>query len=186
MMSFSNIQNMEFRTERLVCRLLQPSDRENYCSMYTHDWVMSKISDPLTHDAAGSSFTQELELQQKRPYERLLWSMYDLDGGFCGLQGLIWHSPGDTEAEIGFMLNQHSASKGLSSEGMGALVDVGFSSLNLNRIIGRYNPENIPVTKFVTKLGFTHLDGVFEEEGLRYRSIYLDKEDWQPLNTAFS
>lgn len=169
---------MNFATPRLKCALLSQADKSDYCSLYTHDWVMEKIEPPHDHSRAELHFDKVVALNDVRPYRRLTWSIRNHDNSFCGIQGLIWHDPQKPEAEIGFMLNQQSANRRYSSEGMGALVDFGFTHLGLERIIGFFNPANIPVEKFVVKLGFHLHDGLTEMYGQSFRSIHLDYDDW--------
>lgn len=143
---------MEFSTSRLRCCLLQPEDKANYCSLYTDPKVMRKIAKPLSQKQAESSFEKTLSNLNKRPFKQLTWAIFH-QNSFWGIQGLTWHGKHGI-AEIGIMLNQPSAGKGIPYEAMGALVDYGFTHLNLENIFAHFHLTNKAVERFIKKLGF--------------------------------
>jgi RimJ/RimL family protein N-acetyltransferase len=72
-----------------------------------------------------------------------------------GIQMLKWAKDKNDEAEIGIMLLPKANGKQYAFEGMGALVDVGFSFYQLQDIYANFQSSNLAVKKFVENLGFS-------------------------------
>jgi ribosomal-protein-alanine N-acetyltransferase len=66
------------------------------------------------------------------------------------------------KAEIGYDLAKSSWGKGYATEAVSSLVDHAFSSLKLNRVEAKVDPENVSSIKLLEKLRFT-FEGTLRE-----------------------
>jgi ribosomal-protein-alanine N-acetyltransferase len=79
--------------------------------------------------------------------------------GSCGYYGFhTWHM----RASIGYELARSSWRQGIMTEALEAIIDLGFSEMNLNRIDAVVMPENSASIKLLEKLGFRN-EGLLKE-----------------------
>ena len=79
--------------------------------------------------------------------------------GSCGYYGVhIWNK----RASIGYELARTSWRQGIMIEALGAIIDFGFSRLELNRIDAVVMPENTASVNMLEKLGFRN-EGLLRE-----------------------
>jgi len=79
--------------------------------------------------------------------------------GSCGYYGFhTWHR----RASIGYELARPFWRQGLMSEALSAIIDLGFTEMDLNRIEAVIMPENFASIKLLEKLRF-HNEGLLEE-----------------------
>jgi len=71
--------------------------------------------------------------------------------GRCGL--LLWAISGQPEVEVAFALSENYWGQGLGTEVAQAIVQYGFETLRLSRLICLIDPENQASIKVATKLG---------------------------------
>ncbi len=165
---------LAFATARLQGRPLQAGDREHYCGLYQCPRVMRKIAPPLDRAGAQRAFASTLTAQQ--PGRSLLWVLEDRAGHFVGLLGLTWHGP--ETAELGIMLSLGANGKGYPVEAVGALVALAFSRLGLQRILGRFHPQQLASARFFRRLGFTMSEQLFQGPRGPYRQCRMTKAQW--------
>ncbi|PFA66488.1 GNAT family N-acetyltransferase [Bacillus sp. AFS015802] len=72
-----------------------------------------------------------------------------------GAGELIIKSFAHRRGEIGYILHPDYWGKGLGTLVAGALIDKGFSELNLHKISATCNPQNIPSERVLVKVGMT-------------------------------
>lgn len=174
---------MEFHTNRLICAPISPSDKQDYCSLYTDAKVMRKITTPLSPQQAEHNFEKIIKKAQERPNSQLCWSIKEADSAkFIGILALVWHTPRSADAEIGIVLKQQASGKNYPIEGMGALVDFGFSQLGLNKIFAHFHPSNKAVERFVSKLGFNVNQQINEGQLGPMKYCFIEKLAW--LNSS--
>jgi RimJ/RimL family protein N-acetyltransferase len=76
------------------------------------------------------------------------------DGGaLVGDVSLHYRSREHGQAEIGFVLHPEHHGHGYATEAVTVLLDLGFGSLGLHRIIGRCDPRNVASTRLMERLG---------------------------------
>lgn len=144
-----------FYTERLSHRLLEEQDVPFAASLYQDPKVMRKIGPVFTREKAEKTMLSAVQTNQCSPPALRIWLISERETeNAVGIQMLKWPKNKNGEAEIGIMLLPKANGKQFAYEGMGALVDVGFSEYKLRCIYANFHLTNLAVKRFVTQLGF--------------------------------
>ena len=144
-----------FYTERLSHRLLEEQDVAFAASLYQDPKVMRKIGPVYTREKAEKAMMNAVNANHHSPPNLRIWLISERETEKAvGIQMLKWTKDKNDEAEIGIMLLPKANGKQYAFEGMGALVDVGFSVFKLRSIYANFQPSNLAVKRFVTQLGF--------------------------------
>lgn len=96
--------------------------------------------------------------------------------GLVGFHRIDW---ANRCASIGYWLAESYQRRGLMTRSCRALVDYGFASLNLNRIVINCAPANTPSRAIPERLGFVHEGRLREAEWLY--DHYVDHEVYSQL-----
>lgn len=169
MMDFPTI-----KTERLLLRQFVDSDLEN---------VYKGLSDPeiikyygvsystLENTKAQMQFFADLEKQGTG----IWWAVCSSDNKtFYGAGGLNSLSKEHKKAEIGFWLLTEYWGQGIMTEVMPIICDYGFANLNLHRIEGIVETDNLNCKNAMKKLKFKHEGTMRECEIKNGKFISLD------------
>lgn len=157
-----NIVHSHIKSKRLLLRDIVPQDLEN---------VFKGLSDPLVIKYYGISYkTLEETKEQMELYEASKknqtgkwWAVCSADKNyFYGIGGLYSLNKKHQKAEIGFWLLPEYWGKGIMAEAMREICLYGFKNLNLHRIEGFVETENINCKKAIEKLGFIY-EGTMRE-----------------------
>lgn len=150
------------RTERLLLRQFVEGDLES---------VYKGLSDPEIIKYYGVSYqTLEGTKKQMQFFEDLekegtgiWWAVCSADNNtFYGAGGLNSLSKEHKKAEIGFWLLTDFWGKGIMTEAIPLICNYGFDNLELHRIEGLVETENINCRKAMKKLDFIH-EGTMNE-----------------------
>ena len=156
--------NLTIETERLLIRPftledIEPSYQMNLdaeVSRYTGDGgVVSKaeIKRRIIEHVLGD--------YQKHGFGRLAVEL-KADGKFIGFAGLKYLE--DLKAvDLGYRFMSAYWGKGYATEAGKACIDLGFNSLDLERIIAMVLPENKGSVHVLNKLGFTYEKDIMED-----------------------
>jgi ribosomal-protein-serine acetyltransferase len=104
-------------------------------------------------------------------------------GDWVGSVGLNDISKEDRKAEIGYWLAEDAQGKGTMTRAVQALVDHGFSQLDLNRIWIRCAAENEKSAAVPRRLGFTHEGTLRQNE--RVYDHFEDQMVWSLLRSEW-
>lgn len=168
-----------FYTERLSHRLLEEQDIAFAASLYQDPKVMRKIATSFSKEKSERSMMAAVKAHNGSVLKLCVWLISERTTGRpVGIQMLNWKTPGSKSAEAGIMLHPSANGKQFAFEAVGAMLDVGFHIYHLDHIYAQFNTTNIPVAKFVKKLGFTTLVPS-KKDSPSDCSIYRD--DWQRL-----
>jgi len=141
-------------TKRLILRQINPTDIQN---------IYKGLSDPEVIKYYGVSFDSLEATEEQMTWYRNLeknetgfwWAICSLDNKtFYGAGGLNNVSKENKKAEIGFWLLPEFWGQGFMQEAFPLICDYGFNTLDLNRIEGFVDSENINCKKAVEKLNF--------------------------------
>ncbi len=103
------------------------------------------------------------------------WGIYKLaDDQFCGAGGYNSLEKNHQKAEIGFWLLQEYWGRGIMKEVMPLLFELGFTTLDLNRIEGYVLSSNEKCKRGLEKINFTHEGTMRECEVKDGKRISLD------------
>lgn len=122
-------------------------------------------SDPdVTKFMNVSNFTDETQAQEmirildelSQENKAIRFSIIELESneiiGTCGYNFLDFENQ---KAEIGYDIAKSFWGRGYASEAIRTLLEYGFSSLNMNRIEAKVEPENVNSIKLLQNLNFT-------------------------------
>lgn len=142
-------------TERLLLREWRPEDWLAFRPIATDPDVMRYITDGVawTDGQIQRFVTRQINNAERDDF--CLWKLVDKANarlvGFCGLQPL-----GTTdEIEIGWWLARDCWGRGLATEAARSVVDFGFGTAKLARIVAIARPENNASRNIMHKLGMT-------------------------------
>lgn len=104
-------------------------------------------------------------------------------GLWVGFVGLNHVGPEATEittdeVEIGWWLRPEAWGQGFATEGATALRDEAFGRAGLDRIIGRFRPENVASGRIMQRLGMTHDRDATGRHGEVVRIYALSRDAW--------
>ena len=162
------------RTERLLLRQFTGSDLENVYRGLSHPDIIPYYGvsyNSLEATKAQMEFFADLE----KNGTGIWWAICSPDNSlFYGAGGLNSLSREHRKAEIGFWLMPEHWGKGIMQEAMPLIWNYGFDQLNLHRIEGIVETENINCKKAMAKLDFVHEGTMRECEVKNGRLISLD------------
>lgn len=161
---------MVLETERLVLREHTIGDAENAYLLnldpevikYTGDESFKSIEEART-------FLGNYNHYEKYGFGR--WAVIDKATqeylGWCGLK----YTPELDEFDIGFRFMKKHWNNGYATEAATACLHLGFSTLGMNRIVGRAMKENMASIKVLQKIGLSYMDerNCGGEEGVLYK-----------------
>jgi len=146
--------NCALTTRRLRLRPFAPSDGDALFTLYGDPGVMAirKIG-TQSRDQSDRQLVAICAHWRRRGFG--LWSVHDrATGSFVGECGLREFRPGTDDIELSYGLLPSVWGNGLASEAAAAVVDVGFRSLGLVRILGIASASNAVSLRVLLKLGF--------------------------------
>lgn len=150
------------KTERLLLRKFTDSDLENVFHGLSNPDIIKYYGvsyDSLEATRAQLSFFEELE----KNGTGIWWAICSPDNTiFYGAGGLNNLIAAHKKAEIGFWLLKEHWGKGIMREAMPLITEYGFSKLQLHRIEGIVESENMACKRAIGKLGFEY-EGTMRE-----------------------
>jgi ribosomal-protein-alanine N-acetyltransferase len=160
------MNSINIETGRLLLKGISDTEMNRIFSSYPKEEIMQMLG----HRTEGDFLKEEEKYKQgyasyNRRFILFMMTLHGRDDiiGRCGFHN--WN-PDHRRAELGYVMEDESSKrKGLMSEAVVAVVDFGFSKLNLHRIEALIGTNNLPSLKIIEKLGFT-------QEGL-LRKHYL-------------
>ena len=149
-------------TERLILRHLETDDLDNLSALYSDPEMRRYFPDgTLTYAETKEEVAWFLNGHPRHP-ELGLWATIEKETnrfiGRCGL--LPWTLDGIFEVEVAYMIDKTVWGHGYGTEAAQAILEYGFDSLNLTRLICLIDHENVSSIKVAEKIGM-----VFEREG---------------------
>ena len=150
-------------TENLVLRRIQLPDSEALFKILADDQVTQYYDDDAFGDITQAH--RQIEAWENGYQSRrcIRWGITRIDDasliGSCGYYGFhTWHM----RAGIGYELARPFWRRGIMTEALNAIIDLGFREMGLNRIEAVVMPENVPSIKLLEKLGFGN-EGILRE-----------------------
>lgn len=146
------------RTERLVLRRWQETDRLPFQRLNADPRVMEFFPEPLTADASDALFDRIQAHIDRHGFGPFATELVET-GAFLGFTGLFvpeFDAHFTPAVEIGWRLAFESWGKGLATEGARAALDYGFNTLGMEHIVSFTVPANQRSRRVMEKLGMTH------------------------------
>lgn len=144
-------------------RKLTKEDAKDFYELNLDTEVLKYTGDkPFDNLQASIDFLTSYDQYEKFGVGRLAVIDKDTSNfmGWCGLK----YSPDNNEYDIGFRFHRNYWNKGYATETSKKCLDIGFSVLEIEKIVGRAMKENIGSIKVLEKIGMT-FKGNFDFEG---------------------
>lgn len=160
MMKVAPLDAPSLTTERLLLRMLQDSDFEEYSAIHT--------------DAEVTKFTARAHLSRMETWRHLamivgcwhlrgfgMWGVFEKDtGALVGRVG--FHQPdGWPDFELGWTIGRNWWGKGYASEAAKRCVDFAFHEMGRDHLISLIDPANVASIRVAERIGET-LQGEFQ------------------------
>jgi ribosomal-protein-alanine N-acetyltransferase len=145
----------DLRTSRLILRPLREADAPVLFEIFSDAKVMRYWStSPWTAiDQAQASIAGDLETMAADNHLRLGIELA-ADGALVGTCTLFGVNRTSRRAELGYALRSSAWGRGYMDEALRALLDCGFTELDLNRVEADIDPRNTASARTLERLGF--------------------------------
>lgn len=180
--SFRAICNLE--TPRLLLRKILPCDEQDMFE-YSKNPETSKYL--LWEPHHSVAFTRAHICYLQKQYQNASffdWALVDKKSGkMIGTCGFTEIYEKRKTAEVGYVLSPAFHRQGLAPEALNKVMEYGFCTLGLNRLLARVMEENLASQKVLTRLGF-QLDPAHKESfykrGKKQMILHyvLEKQDY--------
>lgn len=118
---------------------------------------------PLLNLLEAENLVRERLIPQFAQYKMSRFTTLLKDGTYIGWCGLKYF-PENGEVDLGYRFMKKYWGQGYATESSQAMLEYGFTTLSLNRIVARAMPDNVGSIKVLQKLGMT-FRGYKREEG---------------------
>ena len=150
-------------TKRLLLRRLLPTDFDDLVVLYSDPEVRRYFPEgTLTREETQEELEWFLNGHPKHPELGLWATIHKQTGRFIGRCGLLpWTIDEQYEVEVAYMIAKEFWRQGLGTEAAQGILDYGFDTLGLSRLICLIDHDNIASQKVATHIGMA-----FEKEGV--------------------
>ena len=157
-------------TKRLLLRRLLPTDFDDLFVLYSDPEVRRYFPEgTLTREETQEELEWLLNGHPKHPELGLWATIHKQTGRFIGRCGLLpWTIDEQYEVEVAYMIAKEFWRQGLGTEAAQGILDYGFDTLGLSRLICLIDHDNIASQKVATHIGMA-----FEKEGMDDLGPYL-------------
>jgi ribosomal-protein-alanine N-acetyltransferase len=146
-------------TDRLILRPLTMDDLDDLAALYRDPEIRRYFPEGVI---SYEETKEELEWQIENNYAKYgygLWAtIHKETGKFIGRCGLLpWHLDGSEtlEVEVAYLLAKEFWGQGLGTEVARAILNYGFETLRLTRMICMTDPDNRASRNVAVKMGMT-------------------------------
>lgn len=159
------------KTDRLFLRPLDKNDVDAVFAMRSDADTMRYIREPQTRRAEAESWINlvaSLWATDRIGFCAVIEKSSGKFAGWCGL----WRLKETNEIEVGYALVKDFRGLGYASEAAEAVLNYGFATLNLKKIVAVARPENHASRGVMERLGMTYdYTGRFYDNDLVHYSI---------------
>ena len=172
-------------TDRLLLEPWDESRIRDFAELARDPQVMRYIGlgEVWSRDASDERFRHQLDHWRAHGFG---WrsAVEKATRAWLGFVGLNYVPPEATEVppgevEIGWWLTPAVWGRGLATEGALALRDEAFERVGLERIIGRYQPENVASGRIMEKIGMVFERDAIGRHGETVRIYALTDSGWR-------
>lgn len=167
-------------TNRLFLRKFKPQDEALLFPLLSDPEVMRFYPKPLNRRETREWLGKILRSYHK--YGISWWAVHRKEKqDFIGQIGIIVQTL-EEEDKVGlsYMIHKQYWQQGYTTEAARAVLEHGFTTLKLSRIICLVRPSNIPSNSVARKLGF-HIESTISYRGYKHYLYVLTKEDFNRL-----
>jgi RimJ/RimL family protein N-acetyltransferase len=142
-------------TERLILRHQMPEDLEALWALYCDPEITKYIPDaPRSREEAKEELEWHMNGHPRFPELGLWATIHKETEKFIGRCGLLpWTIDGQNEVEVAYTISREYWGQGLATEAAQAILNYGFETLHLSRLICTIDEEHIASQKVAEKIG---------------------------------
>lgn len=146
----------ELQAQRLHLRKMEVSDSHSLFKIWSDPDVTKFMNiSSFTHEVQAKEMIEKLE-ELAQASKAIRFSMIEQESneiiGTCGFNSIDFEN---AKAEIGYDIAKAYWGMGYATEGIFALLNYSFETLELNRIEAKVEPANVNSIKVLKKLNFT-------------------------------
>jgi RimJ/RimL family protein N-acetyltransferase len=175
-----------YETERLRLRPLALSDGDALHPLQRDGEMMRYFGGPYRRQQTDSWLQWHVAMWEQEGYSHWAAELKE-EGVFVGWIGLtkVWEPEEILPAvEVGWFVDRRYWGRGLAPEGGRRSLAFGFEDLGLDRVIARYDPNNVASGKVMEKIGMRHLRDMPRSNPEGISRIYEIQADKKPHITA--
>jgi RimJ/RimL family protein N-acetyltransferase len=164
-------------TPRLMLRHQVPADLDDLWTLYCDPEITKYIPDaPRTREEARQELEWHMNGHPRNPQLGLWATIHKESGKFIGRCGLLpWTIEGRQEVEVAYTIAREYWGQGLATEAAQAILQYGFKTLNLSRIVSLIDPDNGASQRVAEKMGMTFEKRVDEGEYTPFFIYSIDR-----------
>ena len=142
-------------TKRLLLRHQVLADLDDLWALYCDPEITKYIPDaPRTREEAQEELEWHMNGHPRYPELGLWAAVHKETGKFIGRCGLLpWEIDGQNEVEVAYTIARKYWGQGLGTEAAQAILQYGFETLDLSRLICLIDEENIASQKVAERIG---------------------------------
>ena len=161
-------------TPRLILRRQLIEDLDDLWALYCDPEIIKYIPDaPRTKAEAQEELEWHMNGHPRNAALGLWATIHKPSGKFIGRCGLLpWTIDGVDEVEVAYTIAREYQGQGLGSEAAQAILQYGFDTLNLARMVSLINPDNLASQKVAEKMNM-RLDRKVEDKKLGDYFVYV-------------
>lgn len=174
MLTLNFIPFPEISTQRLLLRAISPNDANEIIAIRSNKGTMKYIDRPLTVSTEDALQLIKKITDGTVANEAITWAI-TLQNNTSLLIGTIGFWKVDKEhrrAEIGYLLHSDHHQKGIMQEAIFAVLDFGFTNMQLHSVEANINPANEASKKLLIKNKF--IQEAYFKENFFYNGKFLD------------
>jgi len=146
-------------TKRLVLRQINSGDFEELYRMNSDPVIMKYVGDGSTR--TRDQMIKELEMlishYTRKPGLGIWATVLKESDIFVGASGLVYYD-NTPEIELGYRMLKEYWNKGYATEASLGLLDYGFKTLRLNKVVSSAHVDNLASRRVMEKIGMTYMD----------------------------
>jgi RimJ/RimL family protein N-acetyltransferase len=173
-------------TDRLRLRPLAMSDATALHPLQRDAEMMRYFGGPYLREQTDTWLEWHVAMWDQEGYSHWAAELKD-DGTFVGWIGLtkVWDSEELLPAtEVGWFVDRQYWGNGLATEGARVSLAFGFEDLGLDRILARYDPENLASGAVMEKIGMRHLRDMPRANPVGISRVYVIRSEEATRRTA--
>ncbi|HEY6074466.1 MAG TPA: GNAT family N-acetyltransferase [Anaerolineales bacterium] len=149
-------------TDRLILRHMEMEDLDDLFALYSDPEVTRYIPDaPRSLVEAREELLWHIHGHPQHSELGLWAAVHKGTGRFIGRCGLLpWTLDGQEEVEVAYLIAPEFQGQGLATEAAQAILNYGFETLSLPRLVCLIDAENLASIRVAEKIGMR-----FEKEG---------------------
>ena len=149
-------------TTRLILREIQKEDFDDLLRMNSDPQVMKYVGDGSTrnHDQMVRELDMLMSHYVRKPGFGIWATIFKENNTFVGASGLVYYD-NTPEIEIGYRMLKEHWKKGYATEAAFGLLNYGFTSLRLKKIVSSAHVDNTSSRKVMEKIGMKYIDNRF-------------------------